>query len=115
MEFCEKCGGLMLPRAQAETALLVCRVCGNSKATVGNPTQSYQVTRRMEKTPHDETVIIDDESVEKPRTMPVTTADCTKCGNRQAYWWMMQTRRADEASTRFFKCTRCGYTWREYD
>ncbi len=107
----------MLPRTQNEKAMLVCRVCGNSKATLGNPAQSYQayqVTRRMEKKPTDETVIIDD-TVEKPRTMPVTTADCTKCGNRQAYWWMMQTRRADEASTRFFKCTRCGYTWREYD
>ncbi|MEM4865380.1 MAG: hypothetical protein QXY09_02690 [Acidilobaceae archaeon] len=26
----------------------------------------------------------------------------------------MQTRAADEPPTRFYRCTKCGYTWREY-
>ncbi|MBI2112883.1 transcription factor S, partial [Candidatus Woesearchaeota archaeon] len=25
-----------------------------------------------------------------------------------------QTRGADEPETRFFRCTKCNYTWREY-
>ncbi|MCK4973458.1 MAG: transcription factor S, partial [Candidatus Heimdallarchaeota archaeon] len=29
--------------------------------------------------------------------------------------WMVQTRSADESPTRFFRCTACGETWREYD
>ncbi|RLG10996.1 MAG: transcription factor S, partial [Thaumarchaeota archaeon] len=40
---------------------------------------------------------------------------CPKCGNREAYYWAVQTRSADEPMTRFFRCTKCGYTWREYD
>ncbi|MCD6114052.1 MAG: transcription factor S, partial [Thermoprotei archaeon] len=41
--------------------------------------------------------------------------ECPKCGNREAYVWMMQTRAADEPPTRFYRCTKCGYTWREYE
>ena len=39
---------------------------------------------------------------------------CEKCGNKAAYYWTQQTRGADEPETRFFKCTKCEYTWREY-
>jgi DNA-directed RNA polymerase subunit M len=28
---------------------------------------------------------------------------------------MVQTRRADESATQFFRCTKCGHTWREYE
>jgi DNA-directed RNA polymerase subunit M len=31
-----------------------------------------------------------------------------------AYFWTQQTRGADEPETRFFKCTKCSHTWREY-
>ena len=40
--------------------------------------------------------------------------DCGKCGNNQAVWWIQQTRSGDEPATRFFKCLKCNYTWREY-
>ena len=46
--------------------------------------------------------------------LPTTKTECPKCGNDRAYWWMQQTRAADEPSTRFYKCTECGHTWREY-
>jgi len=40
--------------------------------------------------------------------------ECPKCGNNQVYVWQVQTRGADESSTQFFRCTKCGYTFREY-
>jgi len=43
------------------------------------------------------------------------TYECPKCGHNEAYYWFMQTRAADEPPTRFYKCTRCGYVWREYE
>ena len=46
--------------------------------------------------------------------MPVVAEVCTKCGNKTAYFWTAQTRSADEAETKFFKCTKCKHTWREY-
>ncbi len=46
--------------------------------------------------------------------LPIIKADCTKCGNSKAYFWTLQTRGSDEPETRFFKCTKCEHTWREY-
>ena len=46
--------------------------------------------------------------------MPTVAETCPKCGNKEAYFWTSQTRSADEAETKFFKCTKCKHTWREY-
>jgi DNA-directed RNA polymerase subunit M len=47
-------------------------------------------------------------------TLPIDRVECSKCGNTQAYWYLLQTRKADEAETRFYQCTKCGHKWREY-
>jgi len=48
-------------------------------------------------------------------TMPIDeTQFCPKCKNKGAYWHLRQTRAADEATTRFYRCTSCKHTWREY-
>ena len=40
--------------------------------------------------------------------------DCEKCHGKEGVWWSFQTRSADEPETRFYKCTKCNYTWRDY-
>ena len=50
----------------------------------------------------------------KMETLPKTKEDCPKCKNHEAYYWLVQTRAADEAATRFFKCAKCSHTWRAY-
>ncbi len=40
--------------------------------------------------------------------------DCTKCGARKVISWTEQTRASDEPPTRFYKCLKCGNTWRDY-
>ncbi len=53
---------------------------------------------------------------ESPEVLPIDQdISCPKCGNKGAYFWYMQTRAGDEAETRFYRCPKCGYTWREYD
>ena len=37
-----------------------------------------------------------------------------KCDHKEAWFWTSQTRAGDEAETKFFKCTKCRHTWREY-
>jgi transcription factor S len=46
--------------------------------------------------------------------LPTTTIDCSRCGNDMAFWWMLQTRSADEPTTQFYRCTKCTHTWRNY-
>ena len=51
---------------------------------------------------------------EKKVNLPKVDANCPKCKNNKAYFWIEQTRSSDEAPTRFYKCTKCGHVWREY-
>lgn len=46
--------------------------------------------------------------------LPTINIPCPHCNNNTAVWWMLQTRSADEATTQFFRCTKCNHTWRNY-
>ena len=102
MEFCPKCKSLMLYQGSKA----VCRKCGYEKEAEGE--EIVIVTKRNE----DEIPVIEGENIQ---TLPTTEALCPACGNREAYWWLRQLRSADESEVRFFRCTKCGKTWREYD
>jgi DNA-directed RNA polymerase subunit M len=52
---------------------------------------------------------------ENKESLPIADVICPKCGNQKAYWFMQQTRSADEPPTIFYKCTKCGYSWRSYE
>ncbi|HEY6537054.1 MAG TPA: zinc ribbon domain-containing protein [Candidatus Nitrosocosmicus sp.] len=53
------------------------------------------------------------ESEKLPDPHPITDTEiCSKCGNKQARWWIVQTDSGDEPSTQFFRCTKCMHTWR---
>jgi len=45
---------------------------------------------------------------------PKVEIECSKCKHDEAFFWTKQTRSSDEAETKFYKCVRCKYTWREY-
>jgi len=50
---------------------------------------------------------------EEPTSLPTTEEPCPKCKNIQAWWWTKQMRASDEPETKFLKCTKCKYTWRD--
>ena len=104
MEFC-KCGNFMMP---AENNKLRCRACGRTKDVTKD-----MISKIISKPEKEETVIIEDNT---PDRLPTTEKECPKCGNDKAYWWLIQTRSADEPPTQFFRCTKdkCKHTWREY-
>ena len=37
-----------------------------------------------------------------------------ECTSKQAYFYQLQTRSADEPPTSFYKCVECSKQWREY-
>ncbi len=107
MEFCDKCGAMMVPVTLEDgSRVLKCRSCGTIKKISG----AMRVSQKLRKTPRDKIVVVEDESI----PMPVTKATCPKCGNNEAYYWTLQTRRGDEGATEFYRCTKCKYTWRNY-
>ncbi len=103
MEFCPKCKSIMFYKGDK----LVCKRCGFEKSVEGDEEIVIKSERKKEEIP----VIEGDER--KP--LPTTNVVCPFCGNNEAYWWMRQLRAADESEVRFFRCTKCGKTWREYD
>src|SRR5256885_16480599 len=60
-----------------------------------------------------ENIIVLGKEEQKIRTLPKTKADCPKCSNHEAFYWLGQTRGADESFTQIFRCSNCGANWRE--
>jgi DNA-directed RNA polymerase subunit M len=96
----------MMPMKKEKTIVLACPKCGEQT------TQSSVVVQKLAK-PKESVVVIGKES-SAVKTLPTTKAICQKCGHGEAFYWMVQTRGGDEAMTQFFRCTKCGATWREY-
>lgn len=105
MLFCNSCGGILIPKKDKKNSYLVCRQC-NLKFDKGG----LELTI-ADKNLAQDTIDVRDSS----DNLPTIEVDCEKCGNNKAYWWMTQTRASDEPETRFFKCTKCSHTRREYD
>lgn len=109
MEFCEKCGDLMIPQKKGKNTYLVCRKCERRKLAKKRE-YNLVVSSKAEKKG---VVVV--EKKHRVEVLPTTMAQCPKCEFNQAYWWMQQTRAADEPPTRFFKCARCNHVWRAYE
>ena len=101
MEFCEKCGGMILVTVDKDA----CASCGHRlkkkpKIIAGETTKQQEGI-----------AVIKEGSDE---THPIVEVKCPKCKNKKAYFWTMQTRAGDESETKFYKCTNCKHTWRVY-
>lgn len=103
MLFCPDCGGLLKRKKKGDKKILVCKSCGaefEGKAKI-----------KKEKNKKKKEINVVEKEEE---TMPTVEKECPKCGNEKAFFWTLQTRASDEPATKFFKCTKCGYTWRVY-
>jgi len=101
MQFCPKCGAILMQK----------------RKNYGCPRCSYTTKEKVklevrEKLGEKQKIeVIKDKDVD---VMPVVDGVCKKCGNKRAYFWTSQTRSGDESETKFFRCTKCDQTWREY-
>ncbi len=106
MIFCDKCGSVMLPKGK----MLACSRC-RCKKMLNKHEEAYKVKEEVEHKPEEEVYV--EQDTEKD-SLPQTTAECPECGNKKAMYWFEQTRSLDEPATRFFRCIKCKFTWREY-
>jgi DNA-directed RNA polymerase subunit M len=101
MEFCPKCGSILVQK----TKNFGCPKCSyTTKDKI-----KIQTRETMEK--EQKVAVVKEKDLD---VLPTVEAECKKCGCKEAHFWTSQTRSGDEAETKFFKCKKCGNTWREY-
>lgn len=84
-----------------------CRKCQAFRQTSGQSVMVHSAKQEQR-----ETVILEGENLDiLPRTQDV---ECPACGHRDAWWFLRQTRKSDEAETMFLECTKCRHRWRRY-
>ena len=104
--FCPKFGSILVPKKEDNKKQIVCS-CG------------YK-TSEMDKIIIKEQVIKNEKEIEvvdkgELQTLPKISIECPKCKHNTAYYWLIQTRAGDEPETKFLRCEKCEYTWRDYD
>jgi DNA-directed RNA polymerase subunit M len=85
----------------------ICPKCGAEQPM----TEEIKIEREAK---NQDKVVVIGKKEQSLRTTAQVKAECPKCGNDKASWWQVQTRGIDESATQFFRCTKCGYTWRDY-
>jgi len=101
MKFCPKCGAVLVQK----TKNFGCARCSYSTK------EKIKIKTSEKLTEAKEIVVLKGKEI---NTEPIIVETCKKCGNGEAYFWTIQTRAGDEAETKFFKCTKCEHTWRDY-
>ena len=101
MEFCPRCGSVL----EEKKKNYVCVRCGYVSKSKLKIVSNEKIKERQE------IGVVKEKDID---VFPLVANTCPKCGNKEAQFWTSQTRSGDEAETRFFRCTKCKHTWREY-
>ena len=102
MKFCPKCA-VKLRKNDGH-----CPTCDYAEEKESKPTKKIPVKEEPDFS------LLAFEGNEGEESNPTIKIDCEKCGHDEAVGWMFQTRSADEPTTRFYRCQKCKYTWRDY-
>ena len=101
MKFCPKCGAILVQK----TKNFGCPRCNYSTKEKVKINTSEKINEKKE------VAVV--KGKETP-ILPIISETCRVCKHGECYFWTVQTRAADEAETKFFKCTKCGNTHRDY-
>ena len=106
MDFCPKCESRLKKNSGG---LLSCPKCKFVKAGAVKEGE-----KKLDET-NSEFLVMDESDLSKAKGLESTVPiDCEKCHNKEGVSWTFQTRSADEPETKFYRCTKCNHTWRDY-
>ncbi len=108
MQFCEECGSMLI----ASDGRMICTAqdCEYETSTDRDRAEAFVSTESQS-----EAEVIETEEGASFEGKPTAEVYCDECGHDRAWYTIKQTASADEPPTRFYKCTECGYRWRDYN
>jgi DNA-directed RNA polymerase subunit M len=113
MDFCPECGSRLVPKKTDSKVSIACSKCSYVRDDAACKKAEVKAGAKVIKHDlHQQMTVISKE--DHVNTMPTMRMECPKCRNMLVYVWQVQTRGGDEASTQFFRCTKCNHTFREY-
>ena len=104
MLFCPTCGNILVIE-QDKALRYFCKTC----PYVFNVNQIIKRVETFDDDKEEVDIIFDEQEAEKNAATMV--ANCPKCHHNRALYKEIQTRSADEPTTIFYKCKKCGYEW----
>lgn len=110
VNFCPGCDNLLIKTVKEGKTVLRCKSCGYTELFTKKTIDKDRISAEKMKVEKEKEIF----SPADMEIYPTTKIECEKCGNKEAEYWQSQTRSADEASTTFFRCKKCKFTWREY-
>ncbi|MHA1910123.1 MAG: transcription factor S [Candidatus Kariarchaeaceae archaeon] len=114
MDFCDDCGSMLQPKTVNGRRGLFCHTCDKIVKFVDKgEKEKYNIKGLTREEELDPMLVLEGEEMLTRPTMPLRCSECRKMTDVE--YWELQTRSADESPTRFFRCTICKKTWREYD
>jgi len=106
MEFCPNCE---IRLKKNDSGSLHCPKCKYLKK------KTVESTKEESEEANSEFLVMGEEDVKQAKGLESTVPiDCEKCHNKEGVSWTFQTRSADEPETKFYRCTKCNHTWRDY-
>ncbi|TFF96608.1 MAG: transcription factor S [Promethearchaeota archaeon] len=111
LKFCPECSNLLRKKTYGDQIVLECK-CGYQEEITKDKAEIQKKIQKKKKALEKNIIVVSSE--DKISVHPKIKKVCPKCKHKEAEYWQEQTRSADEASTSFFRCTKCKYTWREY-
>ena len=114
MDFCDDCGSILQPVSKDGKRGLFCNTCNKVVKYIEKTEKGkYNIKGTTKEAELDHLIVLEESKIS---TRPTKQLRCDKCEKMtDVEYWELQTRSADESATRFFRCTICKQTWREYD
>ena len=93
-------------QARTVTLILSCPRCGYEKRATRPNSVNANVKNYLR-----ENLEVIGKRGQRLKTAPTLAIYCPKCGNNRAYVWMVHLGSLEEDTTKFHRCTKCGYTF----